>query len=129
MIRLLAPLFFIIPAIIVGQDLPDEDWFCNTQNPFQVSSDVGNFEIVETPSYIFNPMRGVREYDNKEFYSSSCRENVQAASFICSSTLAPDVELLFHFNTVSKTFNYVRSIMSKRGGNTVVTILGICSKL
>ncbi len=71
--------------------------------------------------YIFNPSEGVREYDAREFDAASCRANTQVASFICSGTVFPDM------NTASKAFNYVRR-MSKRGGNTVVTVLGTVLK-
>lgn len=122
-------LFLFIPILTLSQDLPDEDWLCITQNPFQVSSDIETFEITETPNYIFNPSEGIREYDSAKVDATTCRENTKSASFICRSTIFPDVELLFHMNTVSKKFNYVKSIMSDRGGNSIVTLLGTCSKL
>jgi len=125
----LLSLLQLIPALTLAQDLPDEEWLCVTQNPFQVISDVETFELAETPNYIFNPREGVREYDSGEFHAASCRANIQVDSFICSGSVFPDVELLFHMNTISKSFNYVKSIMSERGGNTVVTVLGTCSRI
>jgi hypothetical protein len=125
----LLSLLLLTPVLAFSQELPDEEWLCVSQNPYQVTSDVGTFELEETPNYIFNPSEGVREYDASEFDAASCRANTQEASFICSGTVFPDVELLFHMNTISNAFNYVRSVMSKRGGNTVVTVLGTCSKI
>jgi len=122
-------LLLFMPVLSIGQELPDEDWLCITKNPFHVNSAEESFEIHNAPSYIFNPSRGIREFDNEQFNVTNCRENALTTSYICFSTELPDIQQLFHINVTARTFNYVRSIMSNLGGNSVVTLLGTCNKI
>ncbi|MGA0936258.1 MAG: hypothetical protein ACO3R5_14155 [Pseudohongiellaceae bacterium] len=126
--NLLSPLL-LMPVLAIGQELPDEDWLCIAKNPYQVYSAEESFKIHNAPSYIFNPSKGIREFDQEQFNVTSCRENALTTSYICFGTDLPDIQQLFHVNVTARTFNYVRSIMSSLGGNSIVTLLGTCKKI
>jgi len=122
-------LLLFMPVLSIGQELPDQDWLCITKNPFQVNSAEESFQIYNAPSYIFNPSKGIREFDREQFNVTNCKENALTTSYNCFDTELPDIQHLFHINVTAGTFNYVRSIMSNLGGNSVVTLLGTCNKI
>ncbi len=113
----------------MGKELPDENWLCLTKNPFHVNSAEQTFQIPNAPSYIFNPSKGIREFDKEQFNLTNCRENALTTSYSCFGTELPDIQQLFHINVTARTFNYIRSIMSNLGGNSVITLLGTCNKV
>ena len=126
--KLFSPLLFM-PVFAIGQELLDEDWLCITKNPFHVNSAEDSFQIHNAPSYIFNPSKGIREFDKKQFNVTNCAENALTTTYNCFGADLPDVQQLFHINVTAGTFNYVRSIMSSLGGNSIVSLLGTCKKI
>ena len=73
-------LLLLIPVIALGQELPDEDWFCVDEK--QVSVKIGSPPLEselhpDANRYIFNPSKGLRLFSSENFFI----ENNECESF------------------------------------------------